>query len=80
MNILSTTKARNILPDLIESIKNTGCNFVLGRRGIPEVIIMKFPAGYSVNATDITNINTYSNSFDFLNDEPNIYKLKSKNK
>ena len=41
---------------------------------------MKFPTEYSINATDITNINTYSNSFDFLNNEPELYKLKSKNK
>jgi hypothetical protein len=78
INVLSTTKARNILPDLIESIKHTGKAFVLGRRNIPEAILIKFPTEYLVNASDMTNINAYSHSFDFLNDEPDLYKLKSK--
>ena len=78
INVLSTTKARNILPDLIESIKQSGKAFVLGRRNIPEAILIKFPSEYSVNASDITNINMYSGSFDFLSDEPDIYKIKSK--
>jgi hypothetical protein len=78
IHVLSTTKARNILPDLIESVKASGKAFVLGRRDLPEAVLIKFPSEYSVNASDITNINTYSHSFDFLNDEPDIYKLKSK--
>jgi hypothetical protein len=78
INVLSTTKARNILPDLIESIKQSGKAFVLGRRNIPEAILIKFPSEYSVNASDITNINMYSSSFDFLSDEPDIYKISSK--
>lgn len=78
IKVLSTTKARNILPDLIESIKHTGKAFVLGRRNIPEAILIKFPTEYSVNSSDITNINAYSHSFDFLSDEPDLYKLKSK--
>ena len=78
INVLSTTKARDILPDLIETVKNNGKAFVLGRRNIPEAILIKFPTEYSVNASDITNINAYSHSFDFLKDEPDLYKLKSK--
>ncbi len=78
INVLSTTKARNILPELIESVKHTGKAFVLGRRNIPEAILIKFPSEYSVNVSDITNINAYSSSFDFLADEPDVYTLKSK--
>jgi len=78
INVLSTTKARDILPDLIESVKYTGKAFVLGRRNIPEAILIKFPSEYSVNASDITNINAYSHSFDFLLDEPELYKVRSK--
>ena len=79
LNVLSTTKARNMLPDLIENIKTTGGMFVLGRRNVPEVILIKFPTEYSVNVSDIVNINAYSNSFDFLADEPDLYKRKGKN-
>ena len=80
LNVLSTTKARDILPAIIEQIKDHNRVFILGRRDVPEVIMIKYPTEYSVNASDIVNINTYSHSFDFLNDEPDLYTLSSKNK
>jgi hypothetical protein len=78
MNILSTTKARDMLPALIAKVKETGKVFVLGRRNLPEAILMRYPIEYAVNASDIANINAYSRSFDFLNDEPEVYTLKNK--
>lgn len=35
---------------------------------------------YFENLLDITNINVYSPSFDFLNNEPDLYNVKSKKK
>ena len=34
---------------------------------------MKFPRDYNKDLNEITNINTYSSSFDFLADEPDLY-------
>ncbi len=78
LKVLSTTKARNILPEIIEKVKQTRSVFILGRRNVPEIVIIKFPEEYSVNASDITNINTYSHSFDFLRDEPDLYSRNEK--
>lgn len=80
LQILSTTQARDILPALIAKVKETSKVFIIGRRNNPEAILMRYPTEYSVNASDIANINAYSNSFDFLNDEPDIYTVKGKNK
>lgn len=78
LQVLSTTHARDILPALIEKVKETSKVFIIGRRNIPEAILMRYPTEYSVNASDIANINAYSNSFDFLNDEPELYRVKRK--
>lgn len=77
-NILSTTKARDILPDIIDHVQKNNSVFVIGRRSTPEVVVLRYPTEYSVNSSDITNINAYSHSFDFLHDEPDIYKVKIK--
>lgn len=76
MNIISTTKARELLPKFINSFKDDDISFVFGRRDVPEAILIKFPTQYSDQLTDITNVNAYSSSFDFLNDEPDIYTLE----
>lgn len=76
MKIISTTEARNMLPDFIESFKKSDNVFIIGRRNKPEAIIMKFPEEYNPKLSEITNINSYSSSFDFLKDEPEMYSLK----
>ena len=77
MNIktISTKKVREHISDIIEGVKNRGEIFVFGRRNNPEAILIKFPDVYNPRFSEITNINAYSNSFDFLKDEPNIYML-----
>lgn len=75
MNIktISTKKVREHISDIIEGVKNRGEVFVFGRRNNPEAILIKFPDMYNPRFSDITNINTYSNSFNFLKDESDIY-------
>ena len=75
-NTLSTTKARAIISDLIANISLSGKPVVIGRRNNPEVIMIPFPQDFNPNFSEITNINTYSRSFDFLKKEPEIYSLK----
>lgn len=76
MNIISTTQARIMLPKFINSFKDDNISFVFGRRDVPEAVLIKFPTQYSNHLSDITNVNAYSSSFDFLNDEPDIYTLE----
>jgi hypothetical protein len=74
MNTISTTEARENLGGYLNELANgTAEAFVIGRRNAPEAVLVKFPALYSKKVSDITNINTYSRSFDFLNDEPDLY-------
>jgi len=70
---ISTTEVRKRISDLIDSVRESGSSFVIGRHGEPEAVLIKFPARYRSDVSDITNINAYSNSFDFLAAEPELY-------
>ena len=78
MNIktLSTTEVREKISDLMNIISTSRRSIVIGRRNVPEAVLIPFPALYNGKLSEITNINTYSKSFDFLSDEPEIYSKK----
>lgn len=71
---ISTTKVRENIREIIERVKTRGEVFVFGRRNNPEAVLIKFPDVYNSNFSDITNVNAYSGSFDFLKNEPDLYK------
>jgi hypothetical protein len=77
MNIqtLSTTKVRDNISDIVNTVYNTGKSIVIGRRDNPEAIIIPFPKDFNPKLSEITNINTYSHSFSFLKKEPDIYSV-----
>lgn len=72
---ISTTHVRENISEIIERVKTRGEVFVFGRRNNPEAVLIKFPDVYNPNFSDITNINAYSGSFDFLKDEPDLYNV-----
>lgn len=78
MNIktLSTTEARERISDLVNIVSTSRKSIVIGRRNVPEVVLIPFPNLWNGKLTEITNINTYSKSFDFLKSEPEIYSVK----
>jgi len=78
MNIktMSSTKARANISEIIERVKTRGEVFVFGRRNNPEAVLVKFPDVYNSRFSDITNVNAYSGSFDFLKKEPDLYSIK----
>ncbi len=78
MNIktLSTTEARERMSDLVNIVSISRKSIVIGRRNVPEVVLIPFPTFWNGNLTEITNINAYSKSFDFLMNEPEIYSTK----
>ena len=75
MNIktLSTTKMRDNISEIINLVHNTGKSFVVGRRDIPEAVLIPFPKDFNPKTSEITNINAYSKSFSFLEKEPELY-------
>ena len=75
MKVISTTDTRKNISDMLDAVTGEGANFVIGRHDTPEAVLLKFPTVYRPDVSDITNINAYSNSFDFLKDEPDIYTV-----
>lgn len=75
MKTISATNARKNISQLIDTIRETGDVFAIGRHKTPEVLVIKFPTEYNKALSEITNINTYSESFSFLNDEPELYSV-----
>jgi len=73
---LSTTAARKDLGDLVDIVSKSRKSIVIGRRNVPEVVLIPFPDLWNGKLTEITNINAYSKSFDFLKHEPETYSLK----
>ena len=73
---LSTTEVRGNISNLVSIVSESRRSFVIGRRGVPEVVLIPFPAFWNGKLGEITNINTYSKSFDFLEREPDIYSIK----
>lgn len=76
MNIVSTTNARKNIKALIDTVKETGETIVIGRHNNYEALLIKFPREYNKHYTDIANYNSYSTSFDFLVEEPDLYSVE----
>lgn len=75
MNVITTTDARKQISTLINRVKIHGEVFGIGRRDSIDALIIPFPQAYNKNLNEITNINAMSHSFDFLNDEPELYSV-----
>ena len=75
MKTISTTDVRKNISDMIDTVRETGRVFLIGRRGAPEAVLLKFPSEYRKDVSNITNVNAYSASFDFLKDEPDLYSV-----
>jgi hypothetical protein len=75
MKTITTTNARKQIAKIIDTVKETGDVFAIGRRNRPEVLLIKFPTEYNAELNGITNINTYSESFSFLKNEPELYSV-----
>ncbi|TRZ64754.1 type II toxin-antitoxin system Phd/YefM family antitoxin [bacterium] len=78
MNIktLSTTEAREQMSELVNIVSTSRKSIVIGRRNVPEVVMIPFPIFWNGKLSEITNINAYSKSFDFLKNEPEIYSIR----
>jgi len=75
MNVVTTTNARKNISEIINRVKMRGEVFGIGRRNSIDALIIQFPSAYNKDLNDITNINALSHSFDFLQDEPELYSV-----
>lgn len=73
MKTISTSNARMNIKKLIDLVRDTGEAVAIGRRDNLEALLIKFPRDYNKELNEITNVNTYSDSFEFLASEPDLY-------
>ncbi len=73
MKIVTTTNARKNIKIIVDRVKYRGEVFAIGRRNSIDAVVLQFPSVYNKDTNDITNVNAYSKSFDFLADEPDLY-------
>ena len=72
---MTTTNARKQIGRIVDRVKIHGEVFAIGRRESIDALIIPFPSHYNQTLNEITNVNAMSHSFDFLNDEPEIYSV-----
>lgn len=75
MKIITTTKARKDIGNIINRVKYHGDVFAIGRRNSIDALLIGFPETYNKDFNEITNINAHSRSFNFLKSEPEIYSI-----
>ncbi|MFT7507255.1 MAG: hypothetical protein ACI92I_000398 [Acidimicrobiales bacterium] len=75
MKTISTTDVRKEISKMVNHVRETGEVFAIGRRNKPEVLLIKFPITYNKKINEITNINAYSESFNFLESESDLYSV-----
>ena len=75
MKTITTTNVRKHIAQIVDSVRETGDVFAIGRRNRPEVLLIKFPTEYNAELNDITNVNAYSESYSFLENEPELYSV-----
>ena len=70
----NTSEARKNLNEIVNKVKYQKIIISIGRRGKAEVLIVPKPELNEV--IPVSDINAHSSSFDFLEDEPDIYSVK----
>ncbi len=75
IKVLSTTEARKGISDIVDDIRYSNQVYGIGRRKKIEALLIKFPEYLNEDLSEITNVNANSNSFDFLNNEPELYSI-----
>ena len=73
MRVISSSNARKYIGSLVDEVVETGEAIAIKRHNDIDAIIIKFPREYKSSFSEVSNLNTYSNSFDFLHDEPDLY-------
>ena|SRR3989344_871317 len=75
MKVLTTTNARKSIKEIVNRARYRGEVFAIGRRNAIDAVLIGFPQDYNESLGDITNVNAYSKSFDFLAKEPDLYSV-----
>ena len=63
------------MKEIVNRARYRGEVFAIGRRNAIDAVLIGFPHEYNADVNDITNVNAYSRSFDFLQGEPDLYSI-----
>ena len=66
---------RKDISEIMNEVKYKDRVFGIGRRDKIEAIIIKYPENLNKKCCEITNANANSASFDFLENEPDLYSI-----
>ncbi|OGQ08352.1 MAG: hypothetical protein A3G32_03915 [Deltaproteobacteria bacterium RIFCSPLOWO2_12_FULL_40_28] len=75
MKIIATSEARKHFSDIINKVRYSNTPVAIGRHNKGEVLLIKFPQEANPLVSPMSNFNQYGGSFDFLNDEPDLYSI-----
>ena len=70
---VSTAEARKHFGKLVNRVRYSHRPVVIGRRGIAEALLIRFPEDLNADLSDTTNMNQYGGAFEYLADQPNLY-------
>jgi hypothetical protein len=73
MKYLNISKNKKRLSELIKELNEENESLVIGEDGKNKALLIKFPEKLNKNRKEITNINANSSSFEFLENEPDLY-------
>jgi len=73
MKTISSSNVRKHISKLVDDVVETGEVIAITRQKDIDVLIIKFPREYKKEFSDIANLNAYSESFSFLDIEPELY-------
>lgn len=76
MKTIATTEARKNLSELINKVRYTNTPVAIGRHNKGEVLLIKFPQKVNPLLDEMTNFNQYAGSFDWLEEEPDLYSAR----
>ncbi len=75
MKIISTTTMRKDISEIMDEVTYKDRVFGIGRRDVIEAVIIKYPEQLNKHLSEMTNVNAHSPSFNFLEDEPDLYSV-----
>lgn len=72
MKVITPVVARKNIGKIMDSVRTTGRPVAIGEKNRPEVLVVR-ASRYDPNLSDVMNFAVASGSFEFLNDEPDLY-------
>lgn len=77
IKIITTTEIKKHISEIIDKVKYKNRIFGIGKKNKIEALVIKFPENFNNKLSKITNVNSNSSSFNFLEKEPDLYNINN---